>query len=140
MASLAADDEKVHPGQDAVLVCGVTGSGKTSLINMLFGEKRVPPAHQSDTSSVKGRVLNGAVLIDTPGFLDNRWKDKRDELFNAMLQYVHTHQLHVKKVLLLFAGTVYGHIGVPCDVLMADQCAVDFSQRTYHARSCVMDH
>lgn len=89
-----------------VLMCGVTGAGKTSLIQLLCGKKKVPPSTASATkkTSIIEYTEAPVALVDTPGFLDNRKSEDRETLFNGMLKTIHDNRISVRRVFLLFSG------------------------------------
>jgi len=87
-----------------VIVCGTTGSGKTSLLRMALGLEPTPPGLTSDTKETTSMDIEGTTVIDTPGFLDNRKSQDPSLLFKGMLSFVAKKQLQVKKVFLCLSG------------------------------------
>eukprot|EP00923_Selenidium_pygospionis_P006437 GHVN01011100.1.p1 GENE.GHVN01011100.1~~GHVN01011100.1.p1 ORF type:complete len:201 (-),score=25.93 GHVN01011100.1:349-951(-) len=72
------------------VLCGVTGSGKSSIIELLKGKDPTDPCLTSDTSvtsKIKIKTL-GVSLFDTPGFLDNRQANDRKILFTDCLGFI----------------------------------------------------
>ncbi|MBN2408348.1 MAG: ribosome small subunit-dependent GTPase A, partial [Candidatus Aminicenantes bacterium] len=72
-----------------VALLGSSGVGKSTLINRLLGEERLPTAAMSDSDAGRGRhtttarelvrLPGGALLIDTPGMRELQlWSDEED--------------------------------------------------------------
>jgi len=91
----------VHPlpkGAVINLLCGLTGSGKTSLITQALGFPRIDHSARSDTSQCAFYQIGDKYVMDTPGFLDNRINLDRSQLFNNTIKELNNHSCLIGKI------------------------------------------
>lgn len=92
---------------DAVsLVLGVTGSGKTSLINLANDDDVVDPSLTSMTSYPVMRIVGDVHnVLDTGGLLDNRIGVDRTQMFNAVINALRQSDRRLRRIYFCHAAS-----------------------------------